>query len=409
MRLATFRHAAGAVLLVLLPISMPPSADEIVVQGQRLRDVYVKSDGTHYVVHNPTSGALVRIPKSSIGVDDLSYSESPKEREKILKRWEAKRDESDAQSIRNLTFEEWKAQQGTEEETMQATPLPQARNGIRAKANKNGAITFTNVDRNDSSRLSGRNLFIDKNGVPILTNLPEEFRGNLEYAEIVLHFEQIDVPDKFRQQATAQAPLLNSSSIEEIVHHYARQHRIDPFLVFAVIKAESNGNPNAVSHAGARGLMQLMPGTARELGVRDIFDPAENVAGGTQYLSKLLTLYKGDVNMALAGYNAGPGNVRKYGGVPPFDETREYIKRVNRFHNNFQRTQAPQFQIARAPKPQADFIPEQRDKTLTIVLDNGLTIPAEKIDIRDGLVIYTNAERSGHVRQDQVRSIQRPY
>ena len=125
-----------------------------------------------------------------------------------------------------------------------------------------------------------------------------------------------------------------TGDLEQIVLAAANQYGLDPNLVRAVIKAESNFNPKAVSHAGAMGLMQLMPGTAKSLGVQDAFNPTENVFGGSKYLSMMLNRYEGDVNRALAAYNWGPGNLDRSTGFMP-DETRNYIRTVNRYFNQF--------------------------------------------------------------------------
>ena len=118
--------------------------------------------------------------------------------------------------------------------------------------------------------------------------------------------------------------------IVSLVRRAAGRHNIDPNLIYAVIRHESNFDPFAISHKGARGLMQLMPDTASRFGVKDIFDPAENVDGGTRFLRHLLDRYEGDRIRALAAYNAGEAAVERYGGVPPYAETLDYVDRVSR-------------------------------------------------------------------------------
>lgn len=129
-------------------------------------------------------------------------------------------------------------------------------------------------------------------------------------------------------RATRPAPRVDGR-FDDLIEHYATEHGVSPALVRAVIQAESAFNPRAVSHKGAMGLMQLMPATARELGVDDPFHPADNIRGGVTYLSRLLTRYDHNVELALAAYNAGPGNVERYGNtVPPFRETRDYVRKI---------------------------------------------------------------------------------
>lgn len=125
-------------------------------------------------------------------------------------------------------------------------------------------------------------------------------------------------------------PLTQTSSRDysDLIQKYAAQNGLEPALVRAVIKTESDGNPRCVSRAGAMGLMQLMPDNVKEAGIADPFDPEQNIAAGSKQLAGLLSQYRGNLDLALAGYNAGPGNVHKYGGVPPFTETQNYIKRV---------------------------------------------------------------------------------
>jgi hypothetical protein len=121
--------------------------------------------------------------------------------------------------------------------------------------------------------------------------------------------------------------------MHEMLAHAGAKHNIDEDLLASVVRAESGGQVRAVSRAGARGLMQLMPGTASAMGVDDTFKPEQNISGGTAYLDSLLTRYHDNVALALAAYNAGPAAVDKYHGVPPYRETREYVARVIREFN----------------------------------------------------------------------------
>lgn len=123
---------------------------------------------------------------------------------------------------------------------------------------------------------------------------------------------------------TTRMPAFLSATIADA----ARQHGLDPRLLAAVASRESAFDVRAVSTTGACGLMQLMPDTARFLGVADIFDPRENVLGGARYLRTLLDTFNGDLDLTLAAYNAGPGAVRRYGGIPPYRETQNYVRNV---------------------------------------------------------------------------------
>ena len=134
------------------------------------------------------------------------------------------------------------------------------------------------------------------------------------------------VPDEVADEVLA--PAAAGTDIRAMAIAAAQRHGLDPNLVLAVVGVESAFQPDAVSHKGAQGLMQLMPGTAKDLGVTDPLDPAQNLDGGTRYLRQLVALYGGDLGKALAAYNAGPGAVKRHRGVPPYRETLHYIDKV---------------------------------------------------------------------------------
>lgn len=136
------------------------------------------------------------------------------------------------------------------------------------------------------------------------------------------------------------------ASLDQIIARIAYQHEIRPSFIHAVIKAESNYNPGAVSYKGAVGLMQLMPRTAARYGVRNRFDPLQNIEGGVRYLRDLLDRYDGNHRLALAAYNAGEGAVDRFGGMPPFAETRRFVPRVTDYYVRFRG-----FDRLRAPEP----------------------------------------------------------
>jgi soluble lytic murein transglycosylase-like protein len=183
---------------------------------------------------------------------------------------------------------------------------PPAQAQIRKLVEENGRIVFVNADDNNPARpakaRSGNSALAAASRTG--TALSEEERGRGSYRD------------------------LSRAEIDKYVDEMAAKHKVDPELIRAVIFAESGYNPAATSRKGAQGLMQLMPGTAQQLGVRDAYNPKQNIEAGVRYLRALLDKYDGDLDKALAAYNAGEGAVERAGGVPAYRETQNYVQKI---------------------------------------------------------------------------------
>lgn len=151
----------------------------------------------------------------------------------------------------------------------------------------------------------------------------------------VVHFTNTPTTSNFRFHMREDG---GKRTIREVIERYAGVNQLEEALVRAVIKVESDFNPSAVSRKGALGMMQLIPKTARMLKVRDPLDPEDNIRGGSRYLRMMLDQFKGDLDLALAAYNAGPTAVRNYGGIPPYDETIRYIDKVKRYLKHYRQS-----------------------------------------------------------------------
>jgi soluble lytic murein transglycosylase-like protein len=195
--------------------------------------------------------------------------------------------------------------------------------------------------------------FRDRGGTQHFTNVPSDTRFRamaMERAHVITRLpytgrannDGFGVP---RSDSLARADRLWTAppaDLERMIDLTAQRYGVETALVHAVVRAESDFDHLAISSSGAQGLMQLMPGTASEVGVRNAFQPQENLAGGVYYLRQLLDRFGGNTQLAVAGYNAGPGAVERFGGVPPYSETLDYLERVFRFRQEYLLSHRPE-------------------------------------------------------------------
>jgi soluble lytic murein transglycosylase-like protein len=170
--------------------------------------------------------------------------------------------------------------------------------------------------------------YVDEDDIVHFTDAPTDKRFKVFMRDLK--------KDKELRTKLKYASSVNPAEFEQLIKTCSAKYGVNSCLVKAVIHAESGYNPNAVSSKGASGLMQLMPGTAKSLKVADRFNPKDNVEGGVKYLRFLLDTFRGDVSLAVAAYNAGLNKVSKYGGIPPYNETRTYVNRVLSYMKSYQ-------------------------------------------------------------------------
>lgn len=212
--------------------------------------------------------------------------------------------------------------------------------------------------------------YIDENGVTCYTDAPLGKKNQ----KVLTEKSKLEPAKKIKPGKN----LVLNTDYSSYVQKSARKYEIEPELIHAVIRTESNGNCRAVSKKGAMGLMQLMPSTANDMNVSNPFNPEENIEGGTRYLRYLIEKFNGNVTLALAAYNSGPKTVERYGNVPPITETRQYVNKVLALYNG-----KKQYAVS-DPVGHAQVS----------------SPPIYKVVLEDGTVLFTNSklEKNGNIR-----------
>ena len=192
------------------------------------------------------------------------------------------------------------------------------------------------IDYSYSMFLKNKNILIILLGLLLLPTLHSSASAAIyRYVDAAgrMHFTNVPTTTLYRPYQGEN----QSYGLEHLISHFAEKFQLDSALIKAIIKVESDFNPRVVSNKGAQGLMQLMPETADEVGVRNPFDPSESIYGGSRYLRKMLDSFDRNLDYALAAYNAGPSVVRRYGGIPPYEETQNYVRRVKYYFDYYRR------------------------------------------------------------------------
>jgi len=204
---------------------------------------------------------------------------------------------------------------------------------VRRIVHPDGRVEYTNIQQSSPAAVS-TTYYKYRNADGVLS-FSDQKPLNVKFEVMRFDCYACKVGTRIDWEST---PLI-TDRYQEAIDRIAAVHAVDPALVRAVIHAESAFNPQARSRVGAQGLMQLMPTTAEELGVVSPFNPEQNIDGGVRYLAMLLARYEGDTRLATAAYNAGPGAVERYSGIPPFAETQAYVKRVEILYRRYRRVQ----------------------------------------------------------------------
>jgi hypothetical protein len=206
--------------------------------------------------------------------------------------------------------------------------------------------------------------YTSENGIVCYTDLPFGKK-----ADLIIKDQKDKTESSPSRQKYERIDYKDTEYYRNIIHEKASKYNVDPSLVKAVIKTESNWNERAVSRKGAIGLMQLMPSTANDMDVRNPFNPEENIEGGVRYLRYLLERFNGDLTLALAAYNAGPKWVDKFGVVPPITETKQYVKKVLSIYNGSSPYSLTATDMGKEKRPD----------------------PIYKVSLQDGTVLFTNS------------------